>query len=119
MANTEFIKKEHVIAKIRECRDIANDPKNYLIAESPESLEGAEGAINYISDCVNDIPAADVRPERHGHWISREVGNFIPFVYHPPERYECSLCGYGTNDDAFRYCPYCGGKMDGGEENGG
>lgn len=71
--------------------------------------------------CVlHDLPAADVAPVVHGRWIEQE--DPMLDVY-----YTCSVCkedfyiettGY-TEKDMFlyTYCPNCGAKMDGGNEN--
>ena len=62
----------------------------------------------------------DSVPVVHGRWISwEETGNFVP----SPDRHECSVChdaaqvlvnGFELLSD---YCPNCGAKMDGGNEN--
>ena len=64
---------------------------------------------------ILDIPAADVAPVKHGHWYnSSYLGDEIT----------CSKCSATYNifetDGAenFDYCPKCGCKMDGGEDNG-
>ena len=54
-------------------------------------------------------PAADVAPVRHGRW---EVGYFHDRV--------CSCCLHPDNDFddyAHNFCPNCGARMDGGEDN--
>lgn len=65
-------------------------------------------------DCVEAIlkaPAADVVPVVHGWWNATET---------------CSLCGEKSTEglDATtwnywlpNYCPHCGARMDGGEDN--
>lgn len=53
---------------------------------------------------IRNIPAADVRPERHGKWEhiqSKKHGNF----------YVCSEC-YGVHPFEFKFCHWCGAKMD-------
>ena len=65
-----------------------------------------------INDCMNvldEMPAADVAPVRHGRWINEN------FYTH------CSDCGkmaiydkYGQEVESD-YCPHCGAKMDGGD----
>lgn len=72
-----------------------------------------------IQDFLDNIPTVDVVPVRHGHWI-----------WHEEEfEYECSACHYRFDynhtfeifDHGFQYanyCPNCGAKMDGGEDNG-
>ena len=71
-----------------------------------------------IQDFLDNIPAADVVPVVHGHWI-----------WHEEEfEYECSAChcrfDYNHTFEIFdhgfqyaNYCPNCGAKMDGGEDN--
>lgn len=49
----------------------------------------------------------DVRPERHGHWITRHEG--LPFCS------ECNYNGLGYIAVDLDYCPHCGAKMDGKE----
>ena len=56
------------------------------------------------------IPAADVVPVRHGHWIPCKPQN--PML----DGYECSECGaqfQGVRPD--RFCGNCGARMDGAE----
>ena len=72
----------------------------------------------YIADwkfdeMIEELPAADVAPMRHGQW---ENGNPI-----------CPVCGGDKFKDIDAdiwcdwqpaFCPNCGAKMDGGDENG-
>ena len=57
---------------------------------------------------LNQFPAADVAPVKHGRWISDGDG------YH--WTYNCSICawkdGYPFNE-RHNFCPHCGAKMDG------
>ena len=59
---------------------------------------------------VDRIPTADVEEVKHGEWIWLE-GNL----------YECSECPNKTevdekmNQPLYKFCPYCGAKMDGGD----
>lgn len=86
-----------------------------------------EAALNVINEnksstelawiSVSKIPAADVAPVRHGHWI--RVKGII----------QCDICGFGlfldgyffengecthSNEQDYRlnFCPNCGAKMD-------
>ncbi len=57
---------------------------------------------------VEEFPAADVEPVRHGRWLLKHIG--------AGHMWECSCCHkrpciYITEDTA--YCPNCGAKMDG------
>lgn len=60
---------------------------------------GIESVLEY----VENLPAADVAPVVHGHWIE-ENGCQI-----------CSECGEEHEWDEYRsaYCDVCGAKMDG------
>ena len=59
--------------------------------------------------CVEEAPTVEAEPVRHGHWK--------PF---DEDEYTCSLCGniFVTMDgehplsNEFKYCPFCGAKMD-------
>lgn len=109
MANAEYLRREHVIALISKCQEKIGDDKDYDISGSPESKDGAEAAVEYILNHINDIPTADVQPERHGKWI---------YSYDSPncEYAKCSVCEYTRNpttQTGWNYCPSCGAKMDG------
>lgn len=65
-----------------------------------------------IIDEIDEQPTVDT--ERHGHWMkeNEEDTLFRLCVY------KCSLCGGEVLSEAylFKYCPYCGAKMDEVEE---
>ena len=50
---------------------------------------------------LNQFPAADVAPVRHGKWLHRKNG----VAY-------CSECEIDAVEDGTEYCPNCGAKMD-------
>lgn len=61
---------------------------------------------------------ADAQPVRHGRWIAEDE-------YYVDDTYICSACGYefiitagDLESNELNYCPRCGAKMDGGEEDG-
>ena len=59
---------------------------------------------------ILDIPAADVEPVRHGHWVKEKSDVLI--------HWHCSVCKncYYLEEPNANYCPHCGAKiMDGGE----
>lgn len=80
-----------------ECFDVYKDGEKYC-----------RGIVFSISDVR--LPAADVAPVRHGHWINEN------FYTH------CSACGKTAMYDKYEqevesdYCPHCGAKMDGDEQ---
>ena len=88
---TEYIEREAAI--------------RFLLNDSPEQ-------VNYsredAADCIRYMNAADVAPVRHGRWIASH-----------DEFCQCSLCKYPVYAawNATNYCPNCGAKMDGGDNN--
>ena len=75
---------------------------------------------------IDNIPAVDAVEVVHGRNITKQ---------HPVDEFICSVCGYVCqethkyvyDEDAedwsmyefeFNYCPNCGAKMDGGNEDG-
>lgn len=76
--------------------------------------ENAISADTVVTDLKYAIPAADVEPVRHGHWIKRG------YVCGENE-YECSECHeteWRTSDSRMKWRMFCGAKMDGGENHG-
>ena len=59
---------------------------------------------------ILDIPAADVAPVKHGHWVKEKPDVLI--------HWHCSVCKncYYLEEPNANYCPNCGAKMDGGEQ---
>ena len=56
---------------------------------------------------------ADVAKVKHGKWVVCGDGEYVPFI--------CSACGKTTSwyhKQTANYCPNCGAKMDGGNEDG-
>ena len=69
-----------------------------------------------LEDAIKEAPAVDVQEIKHGKW---------KLCYEDWRRQiagdECSACGfqhYGTCISHYHYCPNCGAKMDGGNNNG-
>lgn len=64
---------------------------------------------NDAIDAILGIPAADVAEVRHGRWeriFDKSAGG---------PRLRCSLCR-SRSLYAFYYCPDCGARMDGGQD---
>jgi hypothetical protein len=61
-------------------------------------------------------PAADVEPVRHGRWITSD------FACHYMSRDQCSACCWRSKGYAdmtwATWCPSCGAKMEGDEDDG-
>lgn len=96
--------------------------KEMIEAKAETVLPEHKSALLYISNWFNHLPAADVEPVRHGHWI--RTGEYIAYKnLGQTKRMEekvCSVCGAFAPYTKFgkQYCPprcYCGAKMDGKE----
>lgn len=112
----EYIKRDAFIAWLKRiplkdlsdglglCRVIMEDDFKKAIKKMPKSI------------------IVDVTPIRHGHWIMKKTSVGASYTV-------CSHCNasvkyndeYGTvvmNLKGANYCPNCGAKMDGDDENG-
>ena len=67
---------------------------------------------------LNQFPAADVAPVRHGRWV--QVIVHVEFEDGFVDRVEeyCSACHEPNERRCTYFCPNCGAKMDGGADNG-
>ena len=73
--------------------------------DHPIFFDGEDRA-NWYEKCINEMPAIDVAPARHGKWIYDHWCEF-----------KCSECGEYSNSKPYKgkenFCPNCGAKMDG------
>lgn len=84
--------------------------KRSFEANTPIAFQDCVPGIHAIIDLE---PTVEAEPVRHGNWK--------PF---DEDEYTCSLCGniFVTMDgghplsNGFKFCPFCGAKMDGGKE---
>lgn len=76
---------------------------------SPTFYDGQDIA-NWQAKCINEAPAVDAEPVRHGHWDDSFDG-ITPY---------CSVCGMSHNciNRTPDYCPHCGARMNGGNDDG-
>lgn len=70
---------------------------------------------------VKAMPAADVVEVRHGRWIDKTWTTEDDWSCYNHHVVICSVCNkqfdYIINEKS-NYCPNCGAKMDGGQDNG-
>ena len=90
---TEYIKREAALTDFEQC-----------------NRENPSWTPQRVKQLLVRQPAADVAPVVHGRWNvveGRRLDNAI-----------CSNCGrhFQAYYEAYRFCPNCGAKMDGGEE---
>ncbi|MCM1167730.1 MAG: hypothetical protein NC299_17270, partial [Lachnospiraceae bacterium] len=67
--------------------------------------DGWRNAVEEIIGDVENMEAADVRPERYGEWICKDFGVLHQYFC---SECKCEMMAYGIKT---RYCPYCGAKM--------
>lgn len=71
---------------------------------------------NEIKDILQDVPAADVAPVRHGRWVADCDGiSRCPFCWAAAPAEDEDGDSFGV--DSPPYCHNCGAKMDGGENH--
>lgn len=92
----EYIERE--MAK-RAFQDIDAGRREGTTSLSPE--EAAE--------YLDEIPAADVAPVKHGHWI--DDGGYGTLNHGFINQYKCSVCGVRADYCKGAYCSHCGAKM--------
>ena len=96
MAEKEYIEREAVLAYMAEVKAACISNFEY------EASAVIEGMIGEIKD--DEIPAADVEPVRHGHWVKEKPDVLI--------HWHCSVCKncYYLEEPNANYCPNCGAK---------
>lgn len=81
---------------------------------------GFHDAIDCVQRKIKNAPTIEAEPVRHGRWIPVGYDGYadgLP-VY---DEWECSECRFeveGEGEQPLNYCPNCGFKMDGGDEDG-
>ena len=92
MENGDYIKREDAIIEIERFGGYLDDVMLYRI----------KLALNRL----NRLPSADVVEVRHGRWVDRTQEPGWPVA-------ECSVCGSHAGMFWMNYCPNCGARMDG------
>ena len=82
--------------------DAVHDEFDECLVWDASGLETA----NVVENVLDTIPPADVRPVKHGKWIVKTDSEGKTYGV-------CSRCGYEQYAGHLKYCPECGGKMDG------
>lgn len=94
---------------------MAND-KLIRASDARRAILKAEPRLAY---CIDNIPSVEAAPVVHGRWIEIDMCACR----------KCSVCDFVVSDDACsdlyydwhrapKYCPECGAKTDGGNQDG-
>ena len=97
----EYIEREAALALVKP--DAPEDEKAAVTIATAKKL---------VRSIVRRTPAADVAPVAHGRWEAKG------YVCGESE-FECSVCHkteWRTSISRFRWCPFCGARMDGGDD---
>lgn len=80
--------------------------------EAIRAVQLSYGNYEATRKAIFELPAADVAPVRQGLW-AHEGPRFRGGV----DWWRCSNCGSLASgvETKFRYCPHCGARMDGAE----
>lgn len=99
---------------VDECREEFVSAVFDILSKDKDNLNA-----NLIVDAFDDMPAADVEPVRHGKWKeTTSCGKQNDLEYQKADTvFRCSECGYDFEHEGylayFNYCPNCGARMDG------
>lgn len=96
---TEYIEKEAAAT-------IPVLPKEHREYQTMNLDDAYENGWDDALKCIEKIPPADVRPVKRGKWIVKTDSEGKTYGV-------CSCCGYKQYAGHLKYCPECGGKMDG------
>lgn len=128
------------MARYIDADDLINELSAACMPIYEKGITGILGDCSSIADIINEQPTADVQEVKHGRWVYKgrtkvvntdNVGILEGYRTITEENIDkatiilkkritvkipfCSLCGeHGDNEgDATPYCPNCGARMDG------
>lgn len=84
---------------------------------------GVQTGYQYARAFIDNMPAIETETVRHGRWLNMERGT--PLTGKQLASYSfsgcCSICrkqsGTQYAKRKFAFCPFCGARMDGGDED--
>lgn len=95
----EYIEREAL-------QNLFNDVSTSLLSrgELAKDAEHMVRAFLMVTEMIQDAPAADVAPVRHGRW---------DIMANTKTRHMCSSCGWDVPEYGkfYSYCPNCGAHM--------
>ena len=106
---SDLIRREDAVKMLRE------KAQGYTVSMFATISECymAKGAATECAAEVNNLPAVDAEPVRHGRWTHTKT-------YYKMDECHCSECDQLMTtyvEQRMKYCPNCGAKMDGGESD--
>lgn len=118
----EYIEREAVIDEI-EGATWYNISCQKILVEGAACEADALYKATDIYNAIKSVPTADVVEVRHGKWVETQE----PLGWCDVDCAECSVCheSWIIDEDSsiddyecmWHYCPNCGAKMDGGNNN--
>lgn len=104
---------ETLLIPFRNGVSLSDSQQNPRMYKTRKAFDRMFPVLDHGTDGVELVEYAEVR---HGEWIAASVDPIDPY-------FRCSVCRYGTDTiydgcDEYRYCPNCGAKMKGAENDG-
>lgn len=84
--------------------------RNALLDAMPKNDELLSVDVRRI---IYESPIIDAEPARHGRWVKSGYAC-------GESEWTCTICGnkeWRTSTSRLKFCPFCGAKMDGGEQD--
>jgi hypothetical protein len=91
-------------------REVALEATTYIPLVEPDPTDIIYLTLVTAQKNIRKIPAADVAPVVHGEWIHHYYDSGEPI----DDKWYCAECHMCNDHKRTWYCPYCGAKMDGG-----
>lgn len=104
---SRLIDAEALTEKLKEW---LKDKETFRGRGTAEEIWCNDAEIDILDAIIEDIsrmPTVEAKPIIHAKWVSKIPGSILS---------ECSHCNFGCGSYSYEYCPYCGARMDG-EEN--
>lgn len=93
----------------KEAEDCRKNSRNYTDCYMQAMSSRADGIRDAIIE-IHDAPTIDAVSVMRGAWIER-IGGISKELF-----YQCSKCYGEVDTDEFDYCPWCGAKMKGADD---
>lgn len=93
------------------------EDRSYHIGFGSYCLEYVFKWLSEEFEIVDDWQTADIAPVRHGKWLEWFPEDCALIMTGEEMLYQCSSCDAKYYDtEGYKYCPNCGCRMDGGDD---